>query len=68
VLAGFAGSQKARSQNESLVNKESSNAKGKLVGNKSLDVEEDRAGAQKRKNLRGIMQGNLEPSKTGQRP
>lgn len=68
MVVGFAGSQKARSQNESLVNKESSNTKGKLVGHQSFNVEEDRAGAQKRKNVGGIMQGNLEPSKTGQRP
>jgi Dullard-like phosphatase family protein len=68
MVVGFAGSHKARSQNESLVKKESSNAKGKLMGHQSFDVEEDRAGAQKRKNVRGIMQRNLEPSKTGQRP
>lgn len=61
------GAQKARSQNESLVNRESTNPKGKPVGHQSFDVEKDHAGVQKRKNLRGIMGGNLEPSKAGQR-
>jgi hypothetical protein len=69
VVVGFAqGAQKARSQNESLVNGEYPNPKGKPVGHQSFDVEEDHAGPQKRKNLRGVIGGNLDPSRAGKRP